>query len=480
MNFEGFLGPAYLARSADADAEQCINLYPERDDGKPGGPVSALYGTPGLARVAVLPTASGGHGRGMWGTAGGRVFCVCGDSLYELFSGGTFLLRGLLASGDGAVSMADNGLELIIVDGGEGTGWLLTLATNALVAIASPGFYGANTVVFLDGYFVLNRPGTDQFYISGLLDGATYDATEFASAEGHPDPIRALLVSHRELLIFGSQTIQPFFNSANVNFPFEPMPGILIEMGIAAAASAAIIDNTAFWLGSDARGQGMVWRLQGYIPQRISTHAIEYAINQYPKIDDAVAYAYQEEGHAFYALTFPSGNATWVYDVATGLWHQRASLDPTTGQQTYHAAMYHCVGFGLHLVCGHKDGRVYAAGLQTYTDDGQAIVRDRVTRHVTNDEKLLYYATFELRMERGIGVDGGAIPGTDPQVMLRWSNDGGHTWSPERWASVGAEGQYKQRVLFRRLGRSRTRTFHVRISDPVRVALLGARVEVTT
>jgi len=475
MEYQGFIGGAYRTRSPNQATDTCVNLYLELTESGTGKSEATLYGTPGLRRFTTLPAP--GACRGAYTTAGGRAFVVCGYGLYEVFSGGTFRLRGMLRSFAGTVSMADNGLELLCVDGTD-QGYLLTLASNAYARVASPGFSGGDVVVSLDGYFVLNRPGTGQFYVSGLLAGGVYDATEFASAEGRPDQIVSLIADHRELLVFGTKSTQPFFNSGNVDFPFEPLQGTLVEQGIAATHSAASMDNTTYWLGADTRGMGMVWKLAGYTPQRCSTHAIEYAINQYARIDDAVAYTYQEEGHAFYVLSFPTGNATWVYDAATQLWHQRASLDPLTGQWQRHAAQYHCSAFGLHLVCGDGDERVYSAELGQSTDDGMALVRERTAPVLADNERLLYHSVLELDLECGVGLDGGVIPGTSPQVMLQWSDDGGHTWSQERWVTAGPQGQYDLRALWRRLGRSRARAYRVRISDPVKVALIGARIEV--
>src|SRR6266446_5726898 len=232
MDFKGFIGASYTARSPNLDAETCINLYLE-----PGAPGSkspaALYGTPGLLLFATLST---GPVRGLYTASNGRCFAVSGTHLYELASDGTATVRGALVTATGVVSMADNGLELIVVDGTT-AGYLLTLSTNAYTAITDDAFFGADRVAFFDGYFVLNHPGTQQIYISGLYAGGTYDGTEFASDEASPDMVVSLEVQRRELLVLGSRSGQLWFDSGSVDFPFSPIAGTSFTYGCLAAQS---------------------------------------------------------------------------------------------------------------------------------------------------------------------------------------------------------------------------------------------------
>lgn len=472
-----FIGGAYLSRSSNLAADRCINLYPEVVETRTGKSIAALYGTPGLRRVAFLP-ASGGC-RGLYTASGGRAFAVVGGTLYELFAGGTWQERGAITtSSSGTISMADNGIDLVLVDGTPTGGWALRLADNVWRQITVAGFVGATVVAFFGGYFVFDKLDGQQMYISGLYNALTADPLDFASAEASPDPLVSLRVERQELVLLGSRSGEFWFNAGTPDFPFQPIQGTRMAYGIAAAHSLQALDNAFYWLSANEDGAGMMLRTKGYQPERISTHAVEFAIQGYARIDDAVAYTEQREGHSFYVVSFPTGNATWAYDAATGLWHERADLDAATGLLKRHRAQYHCYAFGLHLVAGDQDARIYSAEYATYTNDGDALARDRIAPHAFTPElRLLYHSLFQLDLETGVGLDGGAEPGTTPQVMLRWSDDGGHSWSNERWVSAGAQGQYRARALWRRLGRSRDRVYHVRIADPVKVALIGARVE---
>jgi hypothetical protein len=473
VNFQGFLGGSYLSRSPNLDAQRCINLYLEQDASGGGKAPAMLLGTPGLRRFCTL-SAPGGL-RGLYTASGGRCFAVCGQTLYELFAGGTALARGTLTSSTGVVSMADNGLQLLLVDGTP-AGWLLTLATNAYAPIVSDAFYGADRVAFCDGYFVLNRPGTAQVYISALYDGARYSGLEFATAESSPDRLVTLEVERRELLLLGSRSGEVWCNAGTVDFPLAPIQGTAFPYGCAAVHSLRALGQF-YWLGQDTDGTGQVLTLEGYQPRRVSTHALEGALQGYSRIDDAIGWTYQEEGHQFYCLSFPTGNATWCYDAATRLWHERADLDAATGRLTRHRAQHHCYAFGQHLVAGADDGRVYVQDLDTFDNDGDPLVRRRTAPHLHQDRRLLYHSVFEVDVQAGVGLDGGVVPGTDPQILLQWSDDGGHTWSPERPASLGPQGQYTRRAVWRRLGRARQRAYQVTITDPVPVALLAARIE---
>ena len=233
-----------------------------------------------------------------------------------------------------------------------------------------------------------------------------------------------------------------------------------------------------FWLGADPRGFGIVYRNQGYTGKRVSTHAVEYAIQSYGDITDAVAYTYQQEGHAFYVLNFPSANKTWVYDVATGAWHERASWN--NGSFTLHRGQSQ-MNFNSQTIVGdYENGNLYAFDLDVYADNGAIQKWLRSWRPLpANENKLKRTAqhTLQLACESGVGLNLGQ--GSDPQVMLRWSDDGGHTWSSEHWISMGKIGEYGYRAIWRRLGMTtklRDRIYEVSGTDPNKVVIVGAEL----
>lgn len=456
-----FLGGSGHARSVSVNATRTVNLYAEMD--AEGKNQIALYGTPGLTRFAETITAAG---RGLY-SASGRLFAVVGVSLYEIASDGTATVRGGLATASGAVSMADNGLHLVIVDGAHG--YRLTLADNTFSQIADADWPAADRIAFQDGYFLLNDSGTGRFFVTSLY-GTEVDALDFATAEGAPDPLVSLICDHRELWLFGETSTEVWYNTGGADFPFARLDGAFIETGCAAAQSVAKMDNAVFWLSADKRGQGHVMRAQGYQPQIISTRAVEYAIQGYADISDAVAYTYQQEGHAFYVLNFPTGNATWVYDAATNLWHERMYWN--AGAEERHRGTAYAFCFGRHLVLDHSNGRVYELDLDAHADDGQELRAIRRTQHQHAQGRRLFWSELQIDIDAGVGLASGQ--GSDPQMMLRWSDDGGKTWSSEHWREMGRMGEYKRRAIWRRLGASWDRVYEVTISDPVKRVIVDA------
>lgn len=457
-----FIGAAYTGRSDNVDAQRCVNLYLEAD--KDGKNPMALYGTPGTELFAYL---SAYPVRGMHVVAN-ILYVVNGDKLNAVFTNGTFSLVGTLTTTSGRVSMADNGTQLIIVDGA--TGWIYTPSTGVFAQITAAGFPIADVVTFLDGYFIANKQGTDRFQISGLYDGSTWDALDIATAEGDPDNIVTLIADHRELWVFSDMSTEVYYNSGDADFPFARIQGAFIETGCAARWSVAKCDNSLFWLSHNKQGHGMVVRANGYAPQIISTRAIEYKISTYASIADAFGYSYVNEGHSFYVLTFPSANATWVYDAATNAWHERSSRN-ADGVNGRHLSDSYAFFAGHHIVGDYADGDVYKMKMDVYTDgiDAYPIRRVRAGQHISKDGRKLRIGRVQVDLEAGVGLVTGQ--GSDPQAMLRWSDDGGHTWSAEHWASFGKIGEYGQRAVWRRLGSSRDRIFEISISDPVKVVV---------
>jgi hypothetical protein len=321
----------------------------------------------------------------------------------------------------------------------------------------------------------------------------------------------ALIVDHREAWLFGTNSVEVWYDAGTPDFPLQRIQGAFNEIGCIAPYSVAKLDNGLFWLGADARGRGIVYRANGYTGVRVSTHAIEWQIQDYGNISDAIAYTYQQDGHAFYVLTFPSANATWVYDVATQAWHERAGFD--NGYFTRHWS--NCqMAFNSEVVVGdYANGNIYAFDLDVYSDDGQIQKWLRSWRALpTGQNNLNRSAHHTLQLDAQAGhylvgtasivaqyliteagdfliteddkylIDeaaGSATVNKAPEFMLRWSDDGGHTWSNEHWASGGAVGAYGTRIFWRRLGMTlklRDRVYELSGTDPIQIAIMGAEL----
>jgi len=460
-----FVGGAYTARSLTFDAQRCVNLYPELSGSGTSRSVAMLVGTPGLGLWA---TIGAGPIRGVLRFTPSLAIVVSGGQVYRVTTAGAATLIGTINFAQTPVSMASNGTLVMMVTG-NADGYFIDPVAGTTTQITDTDFLGGINVDFLDGYFVWSTPGTGQFQWTELYS-SLIDGLSFATAEGSPDNLVASIVNYREVWLFGENSVEVWFNQGDANQVFARIQGAFLEVGCAAARSVAKADNTVFWLGADDRGQGIVYRANGYSPARVSTHAIEYAIAQYATISDAVAYTYQQEGHLFYVLSFPTGNATWVYDAASDLWHERAWRD-TLGGLNRHRSNCQMTFAGLTIVGDWQSAKVYSMALDTYTDDGAAIPRIRAAPYISNENDTWnVFDALQIEMQTGVGGFTGAV------AVLQWSDDNGATFSNELQASLGKVGQ-NVRVRWRRLGKSRARIFRVTITDAVKVCMISGMVQ---
>ena len=374
-------------------------------------------------------------------------------------------------------------------------------------------FSGGNTVDTVDNYFVYNRPNTQQFGASDPLSPIS-QSTSFASKDGAPDNLVSIIVDHREVYLLGETSSEVWIDVGTVPFPFQRIPGTSTQHGIASVFSMARLGNSFAYVSRNNRGQGMIVQMNGYIPQRISTHAVENTlVNQY--IDDAIAYTYQLEGHECYVVTFPTIDLTWVYDATTQMWHKWLSID---NANVYHRHRSNCsaVFQSMVLVGDYANGKIYELDPNNYTEDGNEVRRLRRAPHLVADLQRQYFDEFQIQFQPGVGTTGfykptaaiyiqspyiiyadasliigpldtvilgiqNTINPTDvttyPQAMLRWSNDGGSTWSREYWVTIGQMGRFKNRAIWRRLGMARDRVFEVVVTDPVKAVIVSANLK---
>ena len=334
---------------------------------------------------------------------------------------------------------------------------------------------------------IFNQPDTRTFWITNIYS-TVINPLGFANAEGQPDILLGLLVDHREVWLFSSQHIEVWYDAGSANYPFAYIQGAYISHGIASPWTAVRLDNTVMWIGQDEFGTAIAWRANGYAPLRISTFAIEQAWQRYPKgASDAIAWTYQQDGHSFWVINFPSGDATWVYDAASGTWHERAYLGTLTfndGQLHRARPNNHAFAFGKHIVGDYQTGYLYQLDATVYEDDTREIKRLRRAPVINQEDKRIYFHQFELAMQVGDGNSNAVEPVTppvepvDPQISLRWSDDGGYTWSNYKTLSMGVSGNYNNRVIWRRLGQARQRIFEVSTGqNRVNLALYAAYLE---
>ena len=483
-DFSGFVGPSYVAASIYQDDQECINWYPETDPEKFSGAkatgqpeergVTALYPTPGLVVEASLSAAA--EVRALWTLPGGQaLLAVCGDTLYLLDSMFNATAVGTLTTNAGQVSMTDNGIAAMLVDGPNRYAYAYGIGTFVQIPLADGAFVGGSKVDIIDNFLVYNNPNTQQAGNTNV--GATASgATNLFSADSAPDNLTSLIVCNRDLNLICESHTEVWLDAGLFPVPFQRLSGASMQHGTKAPFSVARLGESYAMLSNDTRGFGVVIMMKGYVPLRISTHAVETAIAGYAVTTDAIAYSYQQGGHEFYVLTFPTADVTWCFDLATNLWHKRAYRDSNNVLHRHRSNC--CASFQGKIIVGDfQNGKLYSFSQTTYTDAGATIPCIRRAPHLTSDLKQQFVHDLQIQFQPGVGLQSGQ--GSDPQAMLEWSDDGGSTWSNQHWTSIGKVGKYKNRAIWRRLGTARDRVFQVTVTDPVNRVVISANLNAT-
>lgn len=479
------LGGAYVARSVIASAQRCVNLYPEKNPEDSEVPVTH-YQTPGL-RTLYTPTIPATW-RGLIFASNQVLYGVLGADLYKITPEWALIKLGTIGAGTTPVSMVDNGLKLVVVDGSS-SGWSVDLSTDAFAQISDPDFTGGDFVKYIDGFLIFNRIGALQkeFYSSGFLT-LDFDPLDFAQKIGTPDPIVALEVAHLELWLLGTRGTEIWALSGSQGFPFARIPGAFIEHGCVAKWSVARYGLEIFWLSRDNNGQALVLKGANYQAVNITTPALSFEISQYETISDAIGFVYQQGNHVFYVLVFPTQNKTWCYDLATTMWHERVYLDQN-GRENRIRANCTAFAYGKNVVGDYQNGKLYEWNEEVYTDDGAPIIRRRGFPHLTGAGRTNYFARFMANIETGTIVAGkgnptqiptSADPGAPartPLVSLRWSDTRGASWGNPVMMPLGATGEYDFWPTWNDLGQGRDRVFELFWSEDCKCALNGAYVD---
>jgi hypothetical protein len=578
------VAPSYRSRSVNAAGLLNMNWLMEMIEVDSGKSKVVLYDRPGLSDPLYTFGNDGVRGSA---TVNGRTFKVAGTVLWEIFASGAQSNRGNLVSDGLPVSMAGGPTQLLIASAGQP--YVFDLGTNLLTPLASTVLANIAIVAYSDGFFFALPQNSDTIQSSSPADATSWPGAAVEAISVFPDTsaLISIFSDHRELWVFGPKAIQVYADAGDFPFPFDIVPSGYLERGLAAPFSVAKCDNSIMWLGSDQRGNGMVWRANGYQPQRISDHALEYELQNYPRIDDAVAASFQVDGHEIYQLNFPTAEKTKWYDASTQRWLDMGFWNSQAGKFTRFRGQYHTFNFGKHLVGDYNTGAVYEMSTQYLKDFGNPLRRVVRGPHICNEKKRLFVSRVELDMEAGVGpttplqgnepstsyylddptgaiwqlqvtdtgIDwtqpGGTqasdiflndpdsatswqitidslgtlhpvpVPYQDsydkvlpfisqsgnvrwilmvqkvsatigriymqkigpvlrgPQVMLRISRDGGHTFGQESVREFGQAGEYDKRTFWNRLGSGRDIVPEISITDPVPARIIDAYLEVS-
>lgn len=483
-------GETYKSTFTDVNSQRCINMFPMTAGpggrGSTGDTPMVLTPTSGLKLLTAIP---GNQTRALK-TVGDYTYAVVDSTAYQCTVNAasetiSYTSIGTLSSSTGTVYIASNLTQIMFVDG-TADGYIYTPAAGTFQNILSvdTDFPGATHVAYIDGYFIVNAPGTQLFYTSALNDGLTWDPLDVASAESSTDKTIALGVVKGELWILGTNSTEVWYDAANASgSPFSARTGLGLRIGCGAANSVVEINDLLIWL--DNRGFVVQSDLApflrnnntGYQLAIVSNEAVTSEILSYGQWSDAIATTYNDRGHIMYQITFPTAEKTWVYDYTTKMWHERAYRAPSLGQDREHLCQY-CTQVGTgYLVAGVRSGNMYLMSSAYYDDAGTPIRRTRVTTPQNNEFSLLGIDMLQVRVG---SVD---VPvtglGSDPKMGLRYSVDGGHTWSNEMLRSIGQTGQYARPISWNRLGSGREWIFEFNISEPIGFALIDASLSIS-
>jgi len=342
-------------------------------------------------------------------------------------------------------------------------------------------FYVPLIPTTIDSYGIFPRQNSNIWYISddNPYDFSQINTLQFARAAAFPDDLVATVAIREELWLICEQTTEIWYDTGASPFPFERRENVLVNYGCEAPYSLAVADNNIlFWLANNENGDRVIVMNTAYEPQIVSTEPINRAIRGYSKVDDAIGFSYQWEGHIFYTIIFPTADRTWEFDVTTKSWHERRStltnVDPATSDTRQGRWIANCYAnfAGKRLVGDFQSGNIYELSSETYDENGTRLICERTGQHLQSNLNRLFCNSFQIDVQAATGLVSGQ--GSDPQLMLTVSRDGGHHFGNERWRSAGKVGEYRHRAKWNRLGQARNFTFRLRISDPVYRVVLGA------
>jgi hypothetical protein len=491
MSRFGLIGPSYQSQSLVADCQLTRNWYPEIIENQ-GKSAMALYPTPGTSVFVTLP--GGGPIRAQL-EINGRYFAVSGTNFCEVFANATFNVIAQVTNDLLPASMVASPQQLLITSGGNlyvyqlqtqagravGNGVAGTFVQIPNANFTLPGGSSGNPLMveYIDGFFIVLLRASQTIYISTALDATSWPALQIIVVSVFSDNVQSIVENQRRLWVLGRKRSTVYYDSGGPNI-FDVDPSGTIENGAASLFGFCRADNSVFWLDQDERGAGVFRRASGFTPVRVSNHAIELAMQSYPTVADCVTYSYQDQGHTFVNTLFPTAQKFWSYDVATGMWHERAYWNVNTGLFSAHKSANHALVFGKHMVGDPGSGNIYQMSIPTFsggawnfvTDFGNPIKRVRRSPHVGLEFKRIFYSELHIDVETGLGPEPPLRDGTgnprDPMLMLRFSKDYSKTWSNEYQLPCGQAGEYRKRVRRSRMGSSKTgMVFEISATDPI-------------
>ena len=463
-------GVGLKAESPAITAQERVNCYAEMQDENDRTKM-ALIGTPGKSLFVDFGASPS---RGMWAVntlATPLFFSVHQGTLYSINNAGVSAVIGAIGTTSGDVSMADDGTYLVLVDGVKG--YYYNMVTPGALTMITDGNFTTTPkyVTWQDTYFAVSSGVTNQWQLSDNGDPAVWPALNINFTGTNSGSLQAIIADHSLLQIFGYQTAEFWQNTGGADFPYSSIPSSQ-EFGLASAWSLFKYDNSLAGLFANKMGEVNISRMSGFRLQRLSNFELESIINGYTNTADCRGFAFMWGGHPMAQFNFPSADATWLYDGANKLWTQ---LKDNSGSRDW--AEKFCNFLNQRVVSDYRNGKIYKIVENVYTNNGEILPMEVTSKHIWNDDKFVGIQQIQVDIQSGVGIATGQ--GSDPQMMLLVSKDGGRSFSEVGWSSMGKIGEYTQRVIWRSLGGARDWVLRLRVTDPVRRVITGASAEIT-
>jgi len=447
------------------DAQQTINMFPE-NGGSNSIAAKILRRFPGLKLFKTLTNGLGPvRAGGMYETSSQRLFVIRYNKILELDSSATETLIGTLGTSFGPVSMIDNGVELVIADGQLLT--LVNLSTNVVTTVTDSDAPSTSPMVdFVDGYVFGFDPDSavlGNFQHSILRDASNWLSTDTYNAESSPDKMVALIANSGKIWVWGTKSLEVWYNTGAATGTWNRLPGTPKDIGCGAPHSVAKMSGRVFWVGASKEGRSIVYMSgDGYQAVEISTKPIESWLSSVTDVSDAVGFTMQVQGHFLYMLTLQSGDRTYCFDLTTGEWFRVAHRDTVTAEQGRSRITAAAFFDNKIMVGDYREGLVYELDVDTFTDNGDPQLCERYFPYFQDKKQRIFWDSLQIDIETGVGLTTGDASNVDPEVQLRWSDDGGRVFGNWHEMGFGKLGEYNTRVKINRLGVSRDRVYHIR------------------
>lgn len=464
-------GVGLQGRSPAITAQNRVNCFIDQQK-EQDRTTHSLIGSPGLT----LFTAAFGSlpSRGMWAVntlPTPLLFTVHAGTLYSVNNAAVTAAIGVIGTTTGEISMADDGTYLVLVDGVKGYYYNMLIPAGLTQIVDANFTTSPKTVTWQDTYFIVTSGATNQFQLSTNANPATWPAVNINFTGSAPGALARGQADHSVLMLFGDVYTEFWQDTGSPDFPYAVIPGSAQEFGLSSAEGLCKYDNSLAGLFQNKMGQVNVSRLQGFRLQKLSSSDLDITINGYSTLGNTEAFGYMNGGHPMLHMIFETAGKNWEYDGATGAWNERRSS--TGGRYLgYKFAVFQ----GRQLVSDWSAGNILQMDSTVYSDNGSDTAMEVTSKHIWNDDKFISIPSIQVDFQTGVGLSVGQ--GSDPQVDLQVSKDGGNTFTSIGFASIGKVGEYTQRVIWRRLGRARDWVLRLRITDPVKRVITGASAEI--